>query len=64
MFVSSLLASQKGFTLKPYRNFATTICIMAGSPSHDVAGARLMRKIKEVSKEEVTFVGLGGLVRP
>lgn len=60
MYVSNLLASQRSLTLKASRNFATTICIMAGTRSHDVAGARLMRKIKELSKDQVTFVGIGG----
>lgn len=33
---------------------------MAGSPTHDFHGARLMRNLKKHSKEPLTFVGVGG----
>jgi len=36
------------------------LAIFAGSPSADVKGAEIMKKMKEESKEEMTFIGLGG----
>jgi len=33
---------------------------MANSRQHDVVGARLMNKIKEVSDDQVEFTGYGG----
>lgn len=60
MYVSNLVASQKSLTLKASRNFTTTIAILAASRSHDTVGARLMKKIKELSDEDVRFIGIGG----
>jgi len=60
MYVSNLVASQKSLSLKASRNFTTTIAILAGSRSHDAAGARLMKKIRELSDDDVRFIGIGG----
>ena len=60
MYVSNLIANQRSLTLKASRNFTTTISIIAGSRSHDNHGARIMRKIKELSNDEVKFIGVGG----
>ena len=43
----------------PKRHFGT-MAIFAGSPSADLKGAQIMRKLKEESKEPLSFVGLGG----
>lgn len=44
------------------RKFSTThtICILANSSKGDVAGASLMRQIREKSGGNVNFVGAGG----
>jgi hypothetical protein len=36
------------------------LAIFAGCPSADVKGAEIMKKMKETSKEEMKFIGLGG----
>lgn len=62
MYVANLLANQKTLTMKASRNFTTTIAILAASRSHDAAGARLMNKIREMSEDDVRFIGIGGFV--
>lgn len=60
MFSSALSASKKSLLTQTIRGFSTTICIMAGSPSHDVTAARVMRFLKQISPEPIEFVGIGG----
>jgi lipid A disaccharide synthetase len=60
MYVANLLANQKTLTMKASRNFTTTIAILAASRSHDAAGAKLMNKIRELSDDDVRFIGIGG----
>lgn len=60
MFSSALSASRKSILTQSMRGFGTTICVMAGSPSWDVTGARVMKWLKQVSPEPITFVGIGG----
>jgi len=42
------------------RGFATRVCILAGSKSHDYQGAAIMKALKKLSKEPVEFIGIGG----
>mmetsp|Transcript_15083 Transcript_15083/g.17403 ORF Transcript_15083/g.17403 Transcript_15083/m.17403 type:complete len:523 (+) Transcript_15083:56-1624(+) len=42
------------------RSFATRVCIVAGSQSHDYQGAVIMKALKKLSKEPVEFIGVGG----
>lgn len=42
------------------RSFADSFCIMAGYPSMDYVGARLMKGLKKRSTERIEFFGLGG----
>ena len=42
------------------RSFATKICIIAGSQSYDIHGARIMKQLKALSKEDIEFFGVGG----
>ena len=42
------------------RNFSTKVCIIAGSQSYDIHGARIMKQLKSLSKCEIEFFGVGG----
>jgi len=37
-----------------------SVCIMANSRQHDVVGARVMQKLREVSNDSIEFTGYGG----
>jgi hypothetical protein len=42
------------------RQFADSLCILAGYPSMDYVGARIMKGLKKRSTEKIEFFGLGG----
>jgi hypothetical protein len=47
-------------SVRIHRGFAESVCIMAGYPSMDHVGARLMRGLKKRSADKLEFFGLGG----
>lgn len=42
------------------KRYVSNVCILAGTPTLDAQGARLMHSIRESSTEEVNFFGIGG----
>lgn len=52
------LQSKKFFSTS---NINKTVCILANSKQADVAGAKIMRSLKEVSgHDDINFFGYGG----
>jgi lipid A disaccharide synthetase len=42
------------------RSFSKTVCILANSRQGDLTGSKIMKKLRGVSGEDLTFTGYGG----
>jgi hypothetical protein len=62
MFTKNLISNNNKKLSYLLNNTFSTICIVAGSASGDLKASKIMRSIRENSKEEVNFVGIGGYV--
>jgi hypothetical protein len=60
MLLSGFSSSKKSLLTQSIRGFSNTICILAGSPSWDATGAKVMQQLKKISPEPIQFVGIGG----